>query len=158
MVKSFMRVVYDIASSRPVTWLYLNVFPHIDRPLLRATGGRLSVSVGYPILLLETRGAKTSRVRTTPLFYVADGDDVVIIASNGGGPSHPAWYRNLLAHPRATLTLRGGTAKYTAREAEGEERGALWRKAVSAYPGYAKYRVRAGSRAIPVMVLSPVDS
>ncbi|MFQ5946362.1 MAG: nitroreductase family deazaflavin-dependent oxidoreductase [Anaerolineae bacterium] len=151
-----MRAVFGLASSRPGTWLFLHVFPHIDRPLLRLSGGRLSLSLGQPILLLTTRGARTGQPRSSPLMYVADGERVALIASNGGRPRHPAWYHNLRANPEATLTLRGETRRYRAREAAGAERQRLWAKAVGQYLGYATYQRRAGERPIPVMVLEPL--
>ncbi len=144
-------------ASPPGTWLYLHVFPHIDRPLLRLSRGRLSIAVGQPVLLLETVGARSGLRRETPLVYTASGEDVVLVASNGGRPGHPAWYHNLRAHPEAELTLRGRRGRYRAREAEGEERQKLWDRALEVYPGYDTYQRRTGGRRIPVMVLSPVD-
>jgi deazaflavin-dependent oxidoreductase (nitroreductase family) len=152
-----MRLVVRLASSRPGTWLYLHVFPHIDRPLLRLSRGRVSVSLGQPVVLLTTRGAKTGHLRSTPLLYVADGDSVVLIASNGGRSRHPAWYHNLRAHPEATLLVGGRSGQYQAREVTGKERERLWKKALELYPGYATYQERAGKRVIPVMLLMPVS-
>ncbi len=152
-----MRLIVRLVSSRSGTWLYLHVFPHIDRPLLRLSGGRVSVSLGQPVLLLTTRGAKTGQLRSTPLLYVADGDNVVLIASNGGRSRHPAWYHNLRAHLEATLTVRGRSGQYQAREVTGEERERLWKKSLELNPGYATYQERAGKRLIPVMLLMPVS-
>jgi deazaflavin-dependent oxidoreductase (nitroreductase family) len=151
-----IRFVHECVASRPGTWLYLNVFPHVDRPLLRLSRGRLSVSLGHPVLLLTTIGAKTGQPRSTPLVYAADGENVILIASNGGQSWHPAWYYNLRKCPEATLTLRGRTARYRAREATGEEREALWQKALDVYSGYATYQERAGKRLIPILILSPI--
>lgn len=152
------RIAGRLTSSRPVTWLYLNVFPHIDRHLLRLSRGRLSVTIGQPILLLTTRGAKTGQLRSTPLLYITDRDRVVLIGSNGGRPRHPSWYHNLCAHPEATLVLPGRSGRYKAREATGEEREQLWRKALEVNPGYSAYQERAGRRLIPVMVMTPISS
>lgn len=107
----------------------------------------------WPCLLLTTKGARTGRPRTTPLVYARDGESLVLIASKGGNPRHPAWYMNLRAHPEVEVFLDGKTARYVARDAEGEERERLWRKAVGVYTGYEKYRERAGGREIPVVVL-----
>jgi deazaflavin-dependent oxidoreductase (nitroreductase family) len=136
------------------SWLFVRVFSRVDRSLLRLSGGRLSLAIGQPILLLTTRGAKTGHRRSTPLLYVQDGADVILIASNGGRPRHPAWYHNLRAHPEATLLLHGREGRYRAREAHGEERERLWRKAVDAYAGYAAYSRWTGGREIPVMILT----
>jgi deazaflavin-dependent oxidoreductase (nitroreductase family) len=144
-----------IVASPPITWLYLNVFPAIDRVLLRLSRGRFSVTIGQPMTLLTTIGAKSGQPRTTPLLCVIDGDRVMLIASNGGQPRHPAWYYNLRAHPEATLLLHGRSTTYTAREVYGEERAALWQRAVRFYPGYAIYQQRAGQRKIPVLLLTP---
>lgn len=144
-----------LLTAKPVSWLYLNLFSRFDPPLLRWSKGRLSFSPGVPVLLLETIGAKSGQKRETPLVYVADGERIILVASNGGEPRNPAWYHNLRAHPRAWATLRGGTRAYLAREADGEEREALWRKALAVNPGYALYQEKATSRRIPVMVLEP---
>jgi deazaflavin-dependent oxidoreductase (nitroreductase family) len=137
------------------SWLFVRVFSHIDRSLLRLSGGRLSLAVGQPILLLTTKGAKTGHRRATPLLYVPDGADIILIASNGGRPRHPAWYHNLRAHPEAILLLQGKEGRYQAREAHGEERERLWRKAVDTYAGYQAYSRWTGGRQIPVMILTP---
>jgi len=147
------RALQRIVATRPMTWVYLNVFPHVDRRLLAWTNGRLSVSVGQPVLLLTTLGAKSGQKRTTPLVYAREGDDVILIASNGGKPRHPAWYHNLKAHPEATLTLAGTTARYAARETHGAERERLWQRAGAQYAGFATYEKRAGDREIPVLLL-----
>jgi deazaflavin-dependent oxidoreductase (nitroreductase family) len=144
-----------LAALRLGSWLFVRVFSRIDRFLLRLSGGRLSFAAGQPILLLTTRGAKTGHRRSTPLLYVADGADIVLIASSGGSPRHPAWSYNLRAHPEATLLLQGREGHYRAREAHGEERERLWRKAVEAYAGYEAYSRWTGGRKIPVMILSP---
>ena len=150
-----LRAAAWVVSTRPVSWLYLHVFPHIDRPLLRLSRGRLSVSLGMPVVLLETVGARSGQPRTTPLVYALDGEDVILIASKGGSPHHPAWYHNLRKHPTVHCTLRGARRRYRAREAQGAERTAAWRKALQVYPGYARYQDRAGKRRIPVFVLEP---
>lgn len=125
---------------------------------MKRTNGRFSLSkaaLGLPSLLLTTTGARSGQRRTMPLLYFEDGESVVLIASNYGKPRHPAWYHNLRANPEATLFLRGREAAYIAREAVGEERERLWRKASALYPGYDAYQHRAGGRQIPVMVLVP---
>ena len=94
-------------------------------------------------------------MRSTPIVYFTDGDDVVIVASNGGAPKHPAWLHNVRRHPDVELSTDGRPVPYVAREAEGEERDRLWRAAASMYPGFDVYQERAGSRRIPVVVCSP---
>jgi deazaflavin-dependent oxidoreductase (nitroreductase family) len=148
-----------LAASRPGAWLFINILTHLDRLLVRASHGRVSTVVGtrfHPhIVLLRASGARTGRVRDVPLLALLDGPRVVLIASRGGHPRHPAWYHNLRAHPRASVTVQGQTRHCLAREAEGAERVELWRRAVEFYPGYAAYQARVGRR-VPVLVLEPV--
>lgn len=144
-----------VAASRPVTWLYLNVFPYIDRLLLRLTRGRVSVTIGQPMGLLTSIGAKSGQRRTTPLLYTVDGANIILVASYGGQPRHPAWYYNLRAHPEVTFLWAGHERTYIAREVAGDERESLWRKAAARYPGYNVYQQRTGQRQIPVFLLTP---
>ncbi len=152
------RPLVPFIASRAGAWLYVNVMPHIDRPLVRLSRGRLATAPGEPVLLLTTTGAKTGRSRTVPLLYVEHGDDVVLIASKGGNLRHPAWYHNLKARPEASVQIKGRTTMRIASEAEGDERAALWRRAVDLYPGYENYQSRTRGRKIPVMVLSPAPA
>jgi F420H(2)-dependent quinone reductase len=104
--------------------------------------------------MLATVGAKSGEPRSIPLLFIRDGDRVVLIASMGGAPRHPAWLHNIRANPRVRfLGPRGTTGDYLAREAEGAERDRLWDEAVDYYAGYATYKVRAGTREIPIVVL-----
>ena len=154
-VGAFTRAVSRAVSTRPGAWFFTHVAMRIDRRLMPATKGRVRMSLGMPSLLLAHRGAKSGIERTTPLLYFTRGDDVVLIASNGGAPKHPAWYHNVRARREVSLSNGGASRRYLGREAEGEEREALWRDACTLYPGYAKYQERAGSRRIPVMGFTP---
>ena len=147
------RFLSWFGSTRAGAWTIINLGSRVDTRLIRATGGRYNTTFAWPCLLLTTKGARTGKPRTTPLVYVRDGDSLVLIASRGGNPRHPAWYMNLRANPEVEILLDGKTAGYVARDAEGEERERLWRKAVGVYSGYEKYRRRAGGREIPVVVL-----
>lgn len=146
-----------LVGSRFGGWYMTRVAPHIDRLLLRVSKGRWStIAVGGEVTaLLTTIGAKSGQPRQTPLAYFTDGERIILIASNGGNPNHPAWYYNLRAHPQAQITILGETRTYVAAEAVGEERIRLWQKAVDFYPGYAQYQARAPHRQIPVMVMTP---
>ncbi len=148
-----VRVLQRMVASKPGTWVYLNVFPFLDRPLLRLSRGRLSMSVGQPVCLLETVGARSGEPRSNPLVYTADGEDLLLVASNGGGPRNPAWYWNARANPEVRVTVGGRTGRYLARELEGEEREEAWRKCTEAYLGFEVYRRRAGQRRIPLLRL-----
>jgi deazaflavin-dependent oxidoreductase (nitroreductase family) len=148
------RKLEDFAKSKPGSWFFVNVAMRIDRVLLPLSRGRLSISVGRRVGILESVGAKSGQVRKTPLLFIRDGDHVVLIASMGGAPRHPAWLHNIRANPRVSFLGPGGTSgAYLAREAEGDERDRLWDEAVDYYSGYATYEVRAGERQIPVVVL-----
>jgi deazaflavin-dependent oxidoreductase (nitroreductase family) len=105
------------------------------------------------ILLLTTTGHKSGQPRTVPVMYVP-GEAPVLVASNGGSPSHPAWYLNLLADPRASIDLDGERREVVARTVTGDEREPLWRRAVAIYPAYATYQRRT-ERELPVVVLEP---
>ncbi len=126
--------------------------------LYRHSGGRLGHSIpGVPgkMLLLDHVGAKSGTKRTSPLLYVRDGEDLVIVASKGGFPKHPAWYHNLLANPDTTVQVGSKRLAVHARVATEEERPRLWAKAVAAYHGYEDYALRSKGREIPLVVLQP---
>ena len=107
-----------------------------------------------PMLLLDHVGAKSGTKRTTPLVYVDDGDDVVLVASKGGHPKNPAWYHNLRAHPETTAQIGGERRQVRARVANPDERKRLWPKAVATYSGYRGYQERT-AREIPLVILEP---
>jgi deazaflavin-dependent oxidoreductase (nitroreductase family) len=132
----------------------LRVMPPIDRWLLTVSRGRIGSAPGRLLLLLTT-GARSGQRRETPLFFVRDGARLVLIASKGGSPSHPDWYRNLRAHPDCDVVLDGATRAYRAHDGDGAERERLWQLACDAYAGYAAYAERARPRQIPVVVLEP---
>jgi deazaflavin-dependent oxidoreductase (nitroreductase family) len=150
------RGLERVARSRPGSWYFVNVAMHIDRRLLPLTRGRVSSAPGQRVGLLETVGARSGQARRTPLLYLRDGDRVVLLASKGGDPRHPAWYWNLRRNPRVRfLGPAGLTGDYLAREAEGAERDRLWAEAVDYYAGFSTYAGRADGRVIPVVVLEP---
>jgi deazaflavin-dependent oxidoreductase (nitroreductase family) len=148
------RLMEPIAASRPGGWLYIHVFCRIDPLLLRMSGGRISLSVGWPILQLTHTGARTGERRRTALLYAADGDRIVLVASKAGATRNPAWYHNLEANPRCTVLARKRSGEYEAREVEGEERARMWALANDLYAGYTAYQGRT-ERRIPVVVLEP---
>jgi len=122
----------------------------------RATSGKLFGRMGKsPILLLNTVGRKTGKKRTSPLLYVLDGEDFVIVASEGGAPTHPAWYLNLMANPNATVEVGDQEVRVRAEEVDPEEKARLWQKMVEMYPTYDDYQKKT-EREIPLLVLHPV--
>jgi len=124
----------------------------------RVSGGRLGQTLpGVPgkMLLLDHVGAKSGAKRTSPLLYIEDGEDVVIVASKGGYPKHPAWFHNLKANPETMVQIGPEHRAVRAREATAEERERLWPLCVKAYHGYADYQKRSKGREIPLVILEP---
>jgi deazaflavin-dependent oxidoreductase (nitroreductase family) len=153
-LKWYERPAESFAKSRVGGWYFINVAMRIDRRLLPLTKGRVSSGFGQQVGLLETTGAKSGEPRAIPLLYLTDGDRIVLIASKGGAPKHPAWLHNVRKHPNVSfLAPHGRSGDYFAREAKDEERERLWAEAVDYYAGYETYQGRAGAREIPVVVL-----
>jgi deazaflavin-dependent oxidoreductase (nitroreductase family) len=107
---------------------------------------------GAPMLLLTTTGAKSGTLRTTPLVYLPDGDRLVVIASKGGAPKHPAWYHNLVAHPDVTVEVGSETLPVRAAVLSGEERDRLYARQAGLRPAFAEYQAKT-TRRIPVVAL-----
>jgi deazaflavin-dependent oxidoreductase (nitroreductase family) len=119
----------------------------------RATHGQVTGDfAGWPLVLITHRGAKSGKEYTTPLVYTRDGDHVVIIASKGGAPDDPQWFRNLLANPDITVEIGADTYPARARVAEGDERERLYRAQADAMPNFDEYAAKT-SRLIPVVVI-----
>ena len=125
---------------------------HVDR--YRATDGEEGHiwREGSTILLLTTTGRKTGNETTSPLIYDLDGENPVIVASKGGAPEHPGWFRNIEKTPEVGVQILGETFRARARVAEGEERERLWRQMNEMWPHYDEYAEKT-DRAIPVVVL-----
>jgi deazaflavin-dependent oxidoreductase (nitroreductase family) len=150
------KVLQTVAKTRLGGWLFINVFPVIDRRLIPLSRGRLKVAMGQPILLLHTRGARSGQPRTTPLLYTPSDDGYLIVASKAGAQHHPAWYHNIRAHPDdVAIELDGARIPVRSRIAEGPERDRLWQRVNDNYNGYDTYQARAGDRLIPVVLLEP---
>jgi deazaflavin-dependent oxidoreductase (nitroreductase family) len=114
-------------------------------------GGRFKKA---PVLLLETTGRKSGKQRTTPLLYLADGERLVVVASAGGAPKHPAWYLNLQASPDVAAQVGRDEKQMRARDATPEEHDRYWPKIVEMYDGYEDYQKKT-TRKIPLVVLEP---
>ncbi len=132
------------------------LFTRIHRTIFDLTKGRLAGKVnGLPVVRLTTTGRKSGKQRDTMLTSpLQEGDRVMIVASKGGAPKHPAWYLNLRDNPAVVITMRGNTRPMTARTASAEEKAELMPKIVSAYKGYGEYQEKT-DRDIPVVVLEP---
>jgi deazaflavin-dependent oxidoreductase (nitroreductase family) len=123
----------------------------------RANDGKVGgMFEGQPMLLLTTTGAKSGQPRLIPLVYTTDGDRLVVIASKGGAPTNPDWFRNLVAHPTVTVELGAETFQARASVAESPERERLYDQQAALMPGFAEYQ-RKTTRQIPVVVLERVN-
>ena len=137
-------------------WKWINRGFSLHTAMYRATRGLIGHRFpgAPPMLLLDHVGAKSGVKRTTPLAYVPDGDDVVLVASKGGHPRNPAWYHNLKANPDTTVQVGSEMRKVHAHVATPQERERLWPKAVSINKGYASYQKKT-TREIPLVILHP---
>jgi F420H(2)-dependent quinone reductase len=126
--------------------------------LYESSGGTDGLTLrGKPVIILTTKGAKSGKIRKTPLMRVEHDGVYAAVASLGGAPKHPVWYYNVLEEPRVELQDGPHRADYVAREVTGAEKAQWWERAVAAWPDYADYQ-RKTDRVIPVFVLEPVSS
>lgn len=124
------------------------------------SGGREAntlLDTGLPIVVVTSRGARTGKVRKTPLMRVEHQGCYALVGSQGGAPTHPRWCYNLWAEPRVTIQDGPEPREYVTRQLEGAEREEWWERAVNAYPPYADYQART-SRRIPVFLATPAPS
>lgn len=150
------RVGTAASSSKLGGIFYHVVCRRIDRVLIPLSGGRLSMGPPGQTVLITTTGARSGRPRKASLAFLWWGEDMVIVASKGGAPHHPAWYHNLKADPRLIVQYPGVVEPRRAREALGEERDALFETMAGTFSNFAAYQARASARKIPVMVLEPL--
>lgn len=120
------------------------------------TEGLTLRDTGLPVIIVTNRGHKTGAIRKTPLMRVADGKNYILVASQGGAPTHPKWYHNLKADPNVEIRDKTEVYKMRVREVvDPQERERLWNIAVKAFPPYADYQAKT-TRLIPVFVAEPV--
>ena len=127
---------------------------HVEQIVRTGTTDGVTIR-GLPTVLMTYRGAKTGKVRKTPVMRVEHEGRYAAVASQGGAPANPQWYASLIAEPVIELQDGAVTRTYRAREVSGDEKALWWRRAVDAYPDYADYQ-RKTDRQIPVFVLEPV--
>ena len=121
------------------------------------TGGREGNTMrGVPVVILWTRGRVSGAVRKSPLMRVKDGDRYAVVASQGGAPTDPVWYRNLVDEPRVSLQDGPEVKDYVAHTASAEEKAEWWPKATAVWPDYDAYQ-RKTDREIPLVILEPVE-
>ena len=137
-------------------WPVLGRLVDVHTAVYRLSGGRVGhwAPGSGRMLLLDHTGARSGVRRTTPLVYASDGADLVIVASKGGHPQHPAWYHNLVANPDTEVQVGTEHRTVHARVARPDERARLWAIALTAYSGYDDYQART-DREIPLVVLEP---
>jgi F420H(2)-dependent quinone reductase len=144
--------VVDLLGGNATVW---NTMVRMHSTVYRLTQGRLGYRFrGAPILLLDHVGRKSGKKHTSPLIYVEDGDDLVIVASKGGAPRDPLWWLNLQAHPEVTAQVKGEKREVRAHRASAEDKRRLWPKLNDVWPDYESYQQRT-DRDIPVVLLSP---
>jgi len=141
---------------RQAGWRFFNELTRMHTIAYRLTGGLVGRRVpgGPPMLLLDHVGARSGTKRTTPLVYLEDGDRIVIVASKGGSPRHPAWFHNLRANPDTTVQIGSRRIPVTASVATASQRARLWPMITRLYGGYESYQKRT-SREIPLVILEP---
>ena len=121
-----------------------------------SNGAEANTLQGVPVILLTSVGAKTGKLRKTPLMRVEHDGEYAVVASRGGAPTHPVWYWNIVKNPHVELQDGNVKRDYRAREVSGEERAVWWERAVEAWPPYAEYQTKT-DRIIPVFVLTPIS-
>lgn len=132
-------------------------FARKQAELYEATNGEMGATLrGMPVIVLTSVGAKTGRLRKTALMRVEHDGLYAVVASLGGAPRNPVWYYNLKKNPHVELQDGATKRDYTARELTGDAKKTWWRRAVEAYPDYAKYQEKT-TRQIPVFVLEPIE-
>ncbi|HEY3592404.1 MAG TPA: nitroreductase family deazaflavin-dependent oxidoreductase [Polyangiaceae bacterium] len=137
------------SDAKPLSWQEQHM-----REYLESGGKEGHIWHGVPTLLLTTTGHKSGQERMTPLIYGRDGDHYLIVASRGGTPDHPSWYKNLVAHPDIEIQVGPDRIKARARTASAAEKPALWKKMTAIWPQYDEYQTKT-SREIPVVVIEP---
>lgn len=148
------RAYVRFLGTRLAAWLSMRIVWKVDPRLLRLTGGRVGMGLILPTALLETRGARSGRLRRNGVIYFHDGERVTIVASKLGAAEHPAWFHNATANPDVVL----GGVPFRAQTVDDEaERARLWALADRVFPPYAAYRERAAraGRTIPLLQLVP---
>jgi deazaflavin-dependent oxidoreductase (nitroreductase family) len=161
-MRPILAATTDVRDDEDVTgfrkWRFrtgLRLASALHRTLYRLSRGRAANSVWHlSILLLTTTGRKSGTPRTTPLCYFTDGDDLIVVASNGGMDWFPDWWLNLLSEPRATVEIGRSRRTVVARQAAPDERERLWSALTAIAPGYLEYQKRT-RREIPLGILQP---
>lgn len=155
---ALQRLNQRFATHRPVAWCLARTLHHLDKVVLRMSGGRRTaaeVLTGLPVIALTTTGARSGQPRTMPLIGIPGGERIAVVGTNVGQRHHPAWYHNVRANPEVIVAYRGQRAAYLASDATEADRDRLWHEATRVYVGYAVYLGRIGDRHVPIVILTP---
>lgn len=141
----------------PLIRFFLRWATRLQVAVFRATKGKLMNKFigGFPVCVVTTRGAKSSRIRRVALIHLPHGDNKLLVASQGGMPGNPAWYYNVKANPEIQIMVDGAEQHYRARQISAEEKAALWPHLLSLYPDFDEYQART-DRDIPVFSCEPI--
>jgi deazaflavin-dependent oxidoreductase (nitroreductase family) len=139
--------------------VFNKTFGSVHAWLYQKTDGKIGsrFAGGAPVMLLTTRGRKSGLSRTLPLLYLHDGEKIIVVASKGGSPDHPAWYLNLKADPDVHVQIGDEKRKMRAETASREQKTKYWPRLIAVYPPYQAYQART-DRDIPVVILRPAQS
>lgn len=146
-----MSLMTRIGATRPGTWAIAHVFSPLQRRLLLATGGRVSLTGKLPVLLLTATGRRSGRPRTVPLIFLRDGDDLVVCNVRPPWERRNPWPLNVRANPDVSVRIRGVTEQRVAREAGGQEVEKYWPLLVKTWPAYERFFAETHERAIFVL-------
>jgi deazaflavin-dependent oxidoreductase (nitroreductase family) len=151
-------VTRAVGRSKHFASIYRRAGPRLDPWIMRRTQGRVMARLfGMPVLLLDTTGSRSGLARTSPLLYLREADDFVVVGTNFGQISHPAWTGNLLACPDAEIEVGPVTMAVTAELADQSAWDRLWPRFCTFYPGYANYLQRCGDRVPRMFLLHPTS-
>ena len=149
----FGRAYAALAATRGARFISRHVNWKLDLLLLRVSRGRFASTLVFPTAVLETRGARTGKLRRNAVIYFADSDRITIAASHAGSPRNPGWYYNLIAHPQVTI----GGVPMRATVVDEAEHDRLWAVGDRTFPAFRRYRrdAAASGRTIPLIQLTP---
>lgn len=143
----------------PLVRKVLKWYSHLNVWVYKKSRGRLfnTFPGGYPVCVVGMRGARSGRWREIPLIHLPQGENVYVVASQGGMPRHPVWYYNIKAHPEIEVTVGARTRRMRARQLSEAEKREAWPYLVSLYPDFDEYQART-DRDIPVFLCEPIDT
>jgi F420H(2)-dependent quinone reductase len=154
----WLTSTFPAAKPGGIPWRVQNLVTQTHNWIFRKSRGRfLGTFDGAPLCVLRTRGAKSGKLRESPVIYLADGDRMVMVGSIGGNPKNPFWYHNLKANPDCEVDVAGGRRSMRAREASEAEADQLWPRLLEMWPAWNDYMKRTDRR-FPVMILEPREA